>query len=137
MIYNNKIAIIIRSDLKDWQKMNVVACLSASVAIAFPEVHGDRFVNASGSDYLPFMKNPVLIYAANSMDEINRAFRRGKDRELAIGIYTEGLFATKCAEENHLEISKTDDDNQVLAGIILYCENKKVNKALDGLKLHS
>ncbi|MDR2038871.1 MAG: DUF2000 domain-containing protein [Bacteroidales bacterium] len=136
MIYENKIAIIIKNDLKDWQKLNVTACLASSVAIQFPETHGKKFVNASNSTFLPFSRHPMMIYAANSGEEINRAFRRAKERDLAIGIYTEPLFSTKCEEENHVEISKASDNDQILVGMILYGESKKVNKALDGLKFH-
>lgn len=136
MIYENKIAIIVKSDLKDWQKLNVVSFLASSVSIQFPETHGKEFVNASNSTYLPFIKHPILIYTANSDDEIKRAFKRAKERGLSIGIYTYPLFSTKCEEENHIEISKCDDDNQALVGIVIYGENKKVSKALNGLKFH-
>ena len=40
-------------------------------------------------------------------------------------------------EGNHTEIGKSMDEEQDLAGIVLYGENKKVDKALDGLKFHS
>jgi len=136
MIYENKIAIIIRNDLRDWQKLNVVSFLASSIAIQFPETHGKVFVNASGSTYLPFIKQPIMIYAADTDHEINRAFNRAKDRDLSIGIYTEQLFSTKSEEENHIEISKCSDDDQILAGIVIYGENRKVSKALDGLKFH-
>ena len=78
-----------------------------------------------------------MIYAANSSDEIMRAFKRAKERILSIGIYTLPLFSTKCEQENLIEISKSSDENQELVGIVMYGENKKVNKALDGLKLYS
>jgi len=77
-----------------------------------------------------------MIYAVNTDEEIKRAFSRAKDRELSIGIYTEPLFSTKCEEENHIQISKYNDADQNLVGIIIYGENKKVNKALNGLKFH-
>lgn len=69
-------------------------------------------------------------------DDIQRAFRRAKERGLNIGIYTEPLFSTKNEEENHVEIAKCTDEDQVLVGFIVYGENRKVNKALDGLKFH-
>lgn len=137
VIYENKIAIVIRDNLKDWQKLNVVGFLASSVAIKFPETHGREFVNAVNCTYLPFIKNPMMIYAADSQQAINRAFKRAKERELSIGIYTSGLFATKCEEENLVEIAKYDDTNQDLVGIVIYGENRKVNKATDALKLHS
>lgn len=135
-MYENKIAMVIRDDLQSWQKLNVAAFLASSVAIQFPETHVANFVNASGSTYLPFIKHPILIYKANTQAELQRAFQRAKDRGLQIGIYTQPLFATKNEAENHVEIAKGSDGDQVLAGIIIYGENKLVNKALDGLKFH-
>ncbi len=137
MIYENKIAMIIKDDLQTWQKLNVASFLASSIAIQFPETHGEKFVNASGSEYLPFIKHPILIYKAATQSDIKRAFQRAKERGLHVGIYTEPLFATKNEDENHLEISKLSDDEQVLVGIVIYGENKKVNKAVDNLKFHS
>lgn len=137
MSYDHKIAIIIKQQLQDWQKLNVTAFLASSVAIQFPETHGYKFTNASGSTYLPFIKHPILIYKAENEEELKRAFSRAKERGLAIGIYTEPLFATKNEDENHREMEKWGDDDQTLVGIIIYGENNKVNKALDKLKFHS
>lgn len=137
MMQSEKIAIVVASDLMDWQKLNVVAFLASSVAIQFPNTRGKAFVTASQTQYLPFIKQPMLIYRAENNLEIRRAFQRAKDRKLNIGIYTRPLFATKCEEENLAEISKLSDDDQDLVGIIVYGESKSVSKALDGLKFHS
>lgn len=136
-MYDKKIAIVILQDLLTWQKLNVAAFLTSAVAIRFPDTHGKSFVNASGSAYLPFIKHPVLVYGAETGVQIKRAFSRAKERELHIGIYTRPLFDTKNEEGNLAEIAKYTDDDQDLVGIILYGENKKVDKALDGLKFHS
>lgn len=136
MTSNEKIAIVVHVDLKDWQKLNVVAFLASSVAIQFPNTHGKAFVTASQTRLLPFVNQPMLIYKAESDPEIKRAFQRAKDRNLSIGIYTKPLFATKCEGENLVEISKLPDDQQDLVGIVVYGETKNVNKALDGLKFH-
>ena len=136
MIYPNKIALVIREDLLGWQKLNVAAFLASAIAIALPETHGKPFMNKSG-EYLPFIKNPMLIYAAPTPEAIKRAFSRAKERELRLAMYTKPLFATKGEEENLLEITKYTDEEQDLVGIAMYGENKKVDKALDGLKFHS
>ena len=136
-MYDNKIALVIKNDLLTWQKLNVASFLTSSIAIKFPETHGKGFVNASDSEYLPFIKHPILVYKADNNAEIIRAFNRAKERQLHIGIYTVPLFATKNELENHIEIAKYTDDNQVLVGIAIYGELKKVNKAIDGLKFHS
>jgi hypothetical protein len=136
-MYDKKIAIVIKNDLAGWQKLNVAAFLASAVAIQFPETHGKAFTNASRSTYLPFIKHPILIYKADTDDQLKRAFQRAKEREIRIGIYTTPLFSTKNEEGNHIEIAKYTDEEQDLAGIILYGENKKVDKAIDGLKFHS
>src|ERR1700712_1533418 len=99
-MYENKIAIIIRDDLQVWQKLNVASFLASSVAIQFPETHGQAFINASQSTYLPFIKHPILIYKADDEVQMKRAFNRAKERDLAIGIYTQPLFSTKNEEGN-------------------------------------
>ena len=136
-MYENKIAIVIREDLPEWQKMNVTAFLASAVAIKFPGTHGKPFVNASGNEYLPFIKHPILIYKAADEQQVKRAFFRAKERELNIGIYTNPLFATRNEEGNLIEIAKETDETQELAGIVIYGENKKVDKAIKDLKFHS
>lgn len=131
-----KIAIVIRDDLLSWQKLNVASFLASSVAIQFPETHGQAFVNASNEEYLPFLKHPILIYKADNASEIKRAFQRAKDRELHIGIYTKPLFETKSEVENLKLIAQYTDEDQDLVGIIVYGDTRKVSKALQKLKFH-
>lgn len=135
-MYDKKVAVVIKDDLLPWQKLNVVAFLAGSIAIKFPETHGEEFVTADNVHFLPFSKHPVLVYKADTTEKIQRAFQRARDRELAVGIYTEPLFATKSGEENVVEIAKHSVAELDLVGIIVYGENKKVDKALDGLKFH-
>lgn len=136
-MYENKIAVVLLNQLAQWQKLNVTAFLASSVAIAFPETHGAPLVSASGSQYLPFMKHPVLVYAADNAEQIRRAFNRATERELHVGIYTKELFATKNEEGNLTEIAARMDAELDLVGIVIYGENKKVDKALDKLKFHA
>lgn len=136
-MYDNKIAIVILNNLENWQKLNVTAFLASSIAIALPETHGAPLVSASGTAYLPFIKHPILVYGADNAEQLKRAFTRASERQLKIGVYTRELFATKNEEGNLAEIAKTVDDELDLVGIIIYGENRKVDKALDKLKFHS
>jgi hypothetical protein len=135
-MYDKKVAVVIKDDLLPWQKLNVVAFLAGSVAIEFPETHGKKFITADHETFLPFIKHPTLVYKAESSDKLQRAFQRAKDRDLAIGIYTRQLFDTRSEEENVLEIAKHTADQLDLVGMIVYGENKKVDKALDELPYH-
>ncbi len=135
-MYDKKIAIIIEKDLLPWQKLNVVSFLASSVAIRYPETHGGDFITAENIKFLPFLKHPILIYTAETTEKLKRAFLRATERKLAIGIYTRALFATRSEEENISEIAQHSVDNLDLVGIIIYGDNKLVNKSLDGLKFH-
>ena len=135
-MYDDKVAMVIIDDLPVWQKLNVAAFLASSVAIKIPETHGRAFITASGTEYLPFLKHPVLIYKADDAAQIKKAFARAKERALQIGIYTRQLFATKNEEENLEEIAACRDEDPDLVGIIIYGENKKVDKAVKDLKYH-
>lgn len=135
-MYDKKVATVIKGDLLTWQKLNVVSFLASGIAIQFPETHGEAFVTADNQKFLPFLKHPILVYSAETQEKLYRVFLRAKDRGLAIGIYTKQLFDTRSGEENLMEIAKHPTDALDLVGIILYGENKKVNKALDGLKFH-
>lgn len=135
-MYDKKIAIVVKDDLLNWQKINVVSFLASGIAIQFPETHGEDFITADGVKFLPFLKTPILVYKAETQEKLQRAFLRSRDRELAIGIYTKPLFDTRSGEENVLEIASNTITDLDLVGIIIYGENKKVDKALDGLKFH-
>ena len=135
-MYDHKIAVVLSGDLLDWQKLNVMAFLASSIAIQFPETHGRPFVTASGSTFLPFLKHPLLVYRADGSAEVRKAFERAQERKIHLGIYPRPLFATRNEEENLVEIARLSDQEQDLVGIILYGENKQVDKALKGLKFH-
>ena len=131
-----KIAIVIWNDLASWQKLNVTSFLASSIAISFPQTHGASLTDAQGNNYLPFLKYPILVYKADTRAQLKRAFGRAKDRGLRIGIYVHELFATKNEAENLAVIGQYNTDDLNLVGIIVYGDSKKVDKALDGLKLH-
>ncbi|GAA4505863.1 DUF2000 domain-containing protein [Hymenobacter ginsengisoli] len=136
-MYDTKIALVLKNDLADWQKLNVAAFLASAVAIQFPETHGQALVSASGTRYLPFLRQPMLVYKADDEAALHRAHRRATERGLGVGIYTEPLFATKGEAENLAVIASYPDEKQPLVGLALYGDAKQVSKALDGLKFHA
>jgi len=135
-MYDHKIAIVLSRGLLDWQKLNVTAFLASSVAIQFPETHGQPLVSASGTPFLPFLKHPILVYGADSPAEVRKAFERARERSMQVGVYPRALFATKNEEENVQVLAQQTDEELDLVGIILYGENKQIDKALKGLKFH-
>ena len=127
-MYPNKIIIILRDDLKTWQKLNVTSFLAGAIAIKFTELHGNNLVTASGNSYLPFIKQPILVYKANNSDQMSRVFNRAKERDLHIGIYSSTLFATMTETDNLKAIASRTDEDQDLVGLVIYGDSKKAEK---------
>ena len=51
MIFDTKIAVVIRTDLETWQKLNVASFLTSGIAAAFPECIGQPYADGSGTPY--------------------------------------------------------------------------------------
>jgi len=43
MLFETKIALVIRDDLASWQKMNVAAFLASGIAASYPQSIGDPY----------------------------------------------------------------------------------------------
>jgi hypothetical protein len=64
MQFDTKIAVVIRTDLEAWQKLNVAAFLAGGIAATFPESVGEPYEDGSGTSYLSLIGQPILIYGA-------------------------------------------------------------------------
>jgi hypothetical protein len=65
MQFDTKIAVVIRTDLEAWQKLNVASFLAGGIAATFPECIGEPYADGSGTQYLSLIGQPILIYGAD------------------------------------------------------------------------
>src|ERR1700754_3636129 len=93
MQFETKIAVVIRTDLEAWQKLNVASFLTSGIAAAFPECIGDAYEDGSGTKYLALIGQPILIYGADR-PALARALERALTRNVKPAVYTEELFKT-------------------------------------------
>jgi hypothetical protein len=93
MQFDTKIAVVIRTDLEAWQKLNVAAFLTSGIAAAFPECIGEPYSDGSGTRYLSLIGQPILIYGADRA-ALTRALERALARNVTPAIYTEDMFKT-------------------------------------------
>ena len=49
MQFDTKIAVVIRTDLAAWPKLNVAAFLTSGITAAFPESVGEAYEDGSGT----------------------------------------------------------------------------------------
>ena len=135
MLFDTKIALVIRDDLASWQKMNVAAFLASGIAASYPESIGEPYEDASGNGYLRLIGQPILIYGAD-----RAALTRVLDRALARGVrpavYTEEMFSTTHDVANREAVRSVERENLNLVGLAIRAERKVVDKIVDKIKFH-
>ncbi|MCW1989772.1 hypothetical protein ABIE85_003215 [Bradyrhizobium diazoefficiens] len=136
MQFDTKIAVVIRSDLQAWQKLNVAAFLTSGIAAAFPECIGEPYEDASGTTYHALIGQPILIYGAEG-PALSRALDRALTRNVVPVVYTEDMFKTTHDAANREAVKAVARADLNLVGIAMRAERKVIDKIVDGLKFHS
>ena len=135
MRFDTKIAIVVRSDLAAWQKLNVTAFLASAVAGGRPEVIGERYQDNSGREYLPMFRQPVLVYGGTGAD-LAAVHARALARELDVAVYIEEMFKTGNDDDNRAAVMAADAACLPLVGLAVHGPKNALDKVLKGLQLH-
>ena len=133
--FDTKIAVLLRDDLKDWQRLNVTAFLVSGIAGTQPETLGEPYADADGTPYLPLFRQPVLVFAGDR-DTLVAAHARAVSRGLPIAIFTEELFKTGNDRDNRAAVRAVTRDQLNLAGLAVHGPKNAVDKILKGARLH-
>ena len=136
MQFDTKIAVVIRSDLQAWQKLNVAAFLTSGIAAAFSECIGEPYEDASGTKYHALIGQPILIYGADG-PALSRALDRALTRNVVPAVYTEDMFKTTHDAANREAVRVVARADLNLVGIAMRAERKLIDKIVDGLKFHN
>ena len=136
MQFDTKIAVVIRTDLEPWQKLNVAAFLAGGIAAAFPECVGEPYEDGSGTKYLSLIGQPILIYGADRA-ALTRALERALARGVKPALYTEDMFKTTHDAANRAAVKAAARADLNLVGLAMRAERKVIDKIVDGLKFHS
>ncbi len=135
MRFDTKIAIVVRSDLATWRKLNVTAFLASGVAAGIPEVAGKPYEDGSGNRYLEMFRQPVLVYTGPAQS-LALARERAVARGLPAAVYTDEMFATGNDDDNRAAVRAAEAACLRLAGIAVYGPRNAVDKVCKGLTLH-
>ena len=136
MQFDTKIAVVIRTDLQAWQKLNVASFLTSGIAAAFPDCIGEPYEDASNTKYLSLIGQPILIYGADG-PALSRALDRALTRNVQPAVYTEDMFKTTHDAANREAVRAVARADLNLVGIAMRAERKVIDKIVDGLKFHS
>jgi len=136
MQFDTKIAVVVRTDLEPWQKLNVASFLCGGIAAAFPECIGAPYEDGSATRYLALIGQPILIYGAERA-ALTRALERALARNVTPALYTEDMFTTTHDEANRAAVKAVIRADLNLVGIAMRANRKVIDKIVDGLKFHS
>lgn len=136
MVFDTKIAIVIRDDLETWQKLNVTAFIASALVGEHSSILGEQYMDGSGNQYMPMVIQPMMIYQADHTG-IRKAYERAINRDVRLAIFTTELFSTLDDVENRAAIADTPSDALELVGIAMRDMKKTIDKITKGLKLHS
>lgn len=135
MQFDTKIAVVIRTDLEAWQKLNVASFLTSGIAAKFPECIGDPYEDSAGTKYLSLIGQPILIYGADRV-ALSRALERALARSVTPAVYTEDMFRTTHDAANREAVRALARADLNLVGLAMRAERKVIDKIVDGLKFH-
>jgi hypothetical protein len=135
MLFDTKIALVIRTDLEPWQKMNVAAFLASGVAASYLECVGEPYEDASGNTYMPLIGQPILIYGADA-NGLARVLDRALTRGVQPALYTEEMFSTTHDAANRDAVRSVERQDLNLVGLSIRAERKTIDKIVDKLKFH-
>ncbi|RJG39890.1 DUF2000 domain-containing protein [Mesorhizobium sp. DCY119] len=128
-----KIAVVLRSDLEPWQRLNVAAFTISGVASQKGAV-GEDYRDASNNLYLPMFKDPVLVFGAGA-EEMVRTVERARGRDVSFSIFTRDLFETFNDIDNRAAVAAVPVGELDVVGLAFRIDRKSADKVLKGLKL--
>jgi hypothetical protein len=133
--FDTKIAVLLRDDLAVWQRLNVTAFLVSGIGQRSPEVIGDPYMDADGTEYLPMFRQPVLVFEGGK-ENLAKSYERAVSRDVALSIFTADLFATGNDRDNRAAVRAVSGANLDLVGIAVYGPRGAIDKIIKGARMH-
>ncbi|WP_073681076.1 DUF2000 domain-containing protein [Mycolicibacterium goodii] len=133
--FDTKIAVLLRDDLENWQRLNVCAFLASGIAAAHPDTIGDPYVDADDTRYLAMFGQPVLVFEG-SKEMLREAHTRAVSRGLTPSIFTAELFATGNDRANRAAVRAVGREDLDLVGLAVHAGRNVVDKVLKGARMH-
>ena len=133
--FSTKIAIIVRSDLLTWQKLNVTAFLTSGVLGGDKDLLGDDYEDASQVTYNPLIIQPIIVLTTDGAG-LSKIHRRAIGRAVRLSIYIEDMFTTTHDSANRAAVRRYVTEDLKLVGLALRDDRKVVDKITAGARMH-
>jgi len=135
-MFDTKIAIVLRSDLQSWQKLNVTAFLSTGIAGQHPDIIGEAYRDRTGNVYNALSIQPIIVLSADK-ESIAAIHRRSLERGVISSIFIEEMFSTGHDMANRAVFSEFAPEDAKVVGIALRADKKTVDKITKGASMHA
>ncbi|MFI0723305.1 DUF2000 family protein [Streptomyces sp. NPDC021224] len=133
--FDTKIAVLLRDDLRSWQRLNVTAFLVSGLGSVAPEVVGEPYEDADGTAYLPMFRQPVLVFEGGK-ETLTAAHGRALSRGLPVAVFTSDLFTTGNDRDNRAAVRAVRREQLDLVGLAVHGPRNAVDKILKGARMH-
>jgi len=135
-MFDTKIAVVIRDDLAEWQKLNVVGFLISGIVGADDGLLGAAYEDAAGNTYHPLMAQPLIVLGASAA-AIDAVYRRALTHRVRFSLYIEDMFSTGDDAANRETVRRRQPDEMPVVGLAMREEKKLVDKITRGARLHA
>ncbi|CAN3701595.1 hypothetical protein MMX123_01590 [Microbacterium sp. MM2322] len=135
--FDTKVVVVLADDLSAWQELNVTAFLASGIATSAPDLVGEPYRDADGTDYLPMLRQPVMVLTADAA-LLGRARAKAAARDdIALAIYTRELFTTSHDAANRAAVAGVGAADLDLVGIAVRGPRNAVDRIVKGAVFHA
>ncbi|KQT74537.1 MULTISPECIES: DUF2000 domain-containing protein [unclassified Microbacterium] len=136
-LFDTKVVVVLADDLTAWQELNVTAFLASGIATSAPDLVGEPYRDADGTDYLPMLRQPVMVLTADA-GLLGRARAKAAARDdIALAIYTRELFTTSHDAANRAAVAGVAAADLDLVGIAVRGPRNAVDRIVKGAVFHA
>lgn len=134
--FDTKVVVVLTEGLAAWQELNVTAFLMSGIATSAPGLVGEPYRDADGAEYLPMLREPVLVLSADA-ELLARVRGKAISREdVSLAVYTRELFSTHHDEANRAAVAAVASADLDLVGIALRGPRNAIDRIVKGTRLH-
>ena len=135
VLFETKIAIVVRDDLQVWQKLNVTAFLMSGVIGAAPDALGEPYRDRAGNVYHSMSVQPVIVLAADR-ETLAQIHQRALERGVRHALYIEEMFSTGHDAANRRVFAEFEPTTAKVVGLGVRADRKLVDRITKGARMH-
>lgn len=132
--FDTRIVLVLREGLEPWQEINVSAFLASGIATD-PDLIGETYVDAEGTDYLPMIRQPILVFQGD-VEALRGVREKAVARSMRVAVYDAGMFATGHDAANRDVVAAASGNALDLVGVAVHGPKNAVDRIVKGVARH-